>query len=68
MDTTTSLLIGIIAGAFGMGYLVYGKKQQRYAAWIAGIGLCVYPYMVDDLLTAVVIGIALLAVPFLWKI
>jgi hypothetical protein len=62
---TNSLVIGIITGAIGTGYFIYGKRQARFAPLLAGIALCVYPYFVDSLFWACVIGLALAATPFL---
>ena len=61
----STLFIGILAGAIGMGYFVYGKRQVRIVPMIAGIALCVYPYFVDIVLWQSVIGVALVASPFL---
>ena len=47
MDTST-LLVWVIAGAFGMGYFVYGKKQARAVPLIAGILLMIIPYFIAD--------------------
>lgn len=55
---------GIIAGAFGMAYFIYGKRQQRFAPLVAGMLLCVYPYFVHGTLWLVLVGLALLAAPF----
>ena len=60
-----SLIVGMIAGAFGVGYFVYGKRQQKFAPMLAGVLLCVYPYVTENLLWLIVIGVALLAFPFL---
>ena len=45
-----SLLIGMIAGVFGVAYFIYGKKQQKFTPMIAGALLCVYPYFVESAL------------------
>jgi len=60
-----SLIVGMIAGAFGVGYFMYGKRQQKFAPMLAGVLLCVYPYVTENLLWLIVIGVALLAFPFL---
>lgn len=60
-----SLVIGIVAGAIGMGYFIYGKRQAKYAPMIAGVLLCIYPYFTENLLWLAVIGVVLLAAPFL---
>lgn len=59
-----SLAWGIIAGAFGLAYFIYGKRQQRFAPLISGMLLCVYPYFVQGTLWLALIGIVLLAAPF----
>ncbi len=65
MDSMTSICIGMAAGLFGMAYIVYGRKTQTWMPIFAGIGLCGYPYFVDALWLSLVIGVALLALPFM---
>jgi len=60
----SGLIIGIIAGAFGVGYFVYGKKQQKFAPMLAGVLLCIYPYAIENLFYLLGVGAALLAAPF----
>ena len=60
-----SLFVGMIAGAFGVGYFIYGKKQQKMVPMLAGVLLCIYPYFTDNLFALIAIGVALLAAPFL---
>ena len=64
--TPSTLFIGLVAGAFGVGYFMYGKKQAKFTAMFSGIALCVYPYFFDSVLWLVVIGAALLAAPFVF--
>lgn len=61
----TSVIIGIFTGAIGVGYFVYGKRQAKFVPLIAGMMLCVYPYFVDNVLWLVLVGVALMAAPFL---
>ena len=60
-----SLIVGVIAGAIGVGYFIYGKRQARLTPLLAGILLCVYPYFTDSLLWLSIIGLVLVAAPFL---
>jgi hypothetical protein len=60
-----SLLVGVIAGAIGMGYFIYGRRQTKLVPVVAGILLCVYPYFVDGVLWLAVVGTVLVAAPFL---
>ena len=61
----TSVMIGIFTGAIGVGYFMYGKRQARFMPLIAGMLLCIYPYFVDSVTWLVVVGVALMAAPFL---
>ena len=60
-----SLWVSVVAGAIGMGYFIYGKRQAKYVPMISGVLLCVYPYFVESLLALSVIGLLLIAAPFL---
>ena len=59
-----SILIGFVAGVLGTAYFVYGKRRSQLSAMLAGAALCIYPYFVDGALWLCVIGVLLLAVPF----
>lgn len=58
------LFVGLMAGVFGMAYFVYGKRQMKITAMIAGVLLCIYPYFIDSLLWLCVVGGLLLIAPF----
>ena len=60
-----SFMVGFIAGVFGVAYFVYGKKQTKFVPMLSGVLLCIYPYFFESVLWLSVIGIALLAAPFL---
>ncbi len=60
-----SLIVGIVAGAIGLGYFIYGKRQAKYVPMIAGVLLCVFPYFVESPLALAVTGLLLVAAPFL---
>ena len=59
-----SFIVGIIAGAFGAGYFIYGKRQTKVVPMLAGVLLCIYPYFTDNLFWLSVIGVLLLVAPF----
>jgi hypothetical protein len=67
MDFETWIWIGLATGLIGMAYIVYGRKTQTWMPIIAGIGLCVYPYCVDSLWLSILIGVVLVALPFVWR-
>jgi hypothetical protein len=60
----STLVIGIISGAFGLAYIVYGRRQTKFVPLIAGMGLCAYPYFIDSLAWLVAVGALLLVAPF----
>jgi hypothetical protein len=66
MDSAT-LLSGLLFSSIGVGYLIYGKKQRRQAAFFSGIGLIGYTYLLDQPWQIWLIGLTLMAVPWLWK-
>jgi hypothetical protein len=59
-----ALFVGLIAGAFGTAYFVYGKRQTKLVPMLSGIALCIYPYFFDSVLWLCVVGGLLLAAPF----
>ncbi len=48
----------------GLSYFIYGKRQERIGFLAAGVGLCVYPYLIDGLALQILIGLGLAAAPF----
>jgi len=58
------LLIGLLSGVFGVAYFVYGKRQTKLTPMIAGVLLCIYPYFIESVLWLAVVGLLLLAAPF----
>jgi hypothetical protein len=59
-----NLAIAITAGLLGMAYFVYGKRQTKFVPVIAGVLLCILPYVTESLSAQLVIGGVLLAAPF----
>jgi len=64
MDPSTNIVLGVIFGSIGMGYIVYGRKQQRGIALLSGFALIAYPYFVPSVVLVILIGIVLMALPF----
>ena len=62
--TTAGILIGILTGAVGVGYFIYGKRQTKFVPLVSGMLLCVYPYFLSSVTWMVVIGAMLIAAPF----
>lgn len=64
-DFGTRLIFGVIYGAVGFGYFLYGKKQQHLIAMLCGMGLMALPYFTANLYALLLIGLALMAGPFI---
>ncbi|MEO8345827.1 MAG: amino acid transport protein [Betaproteobacteria bacterium] len=60
-----NLFVAIVAGAFGMAYFVYGKRQSKFVPVICGVLLCIFPYFTENLYAQGVIAAVLLAAPFI---
>jgi hypothetical protein len=66
MDATT-LMLSMLFGALGMGYLVFAKKAGRIAPALAGAGLMIVPYFISSILLMVIACLALAAAPFVLR-
>jgi hypothetical protein len=63
MDTTL-LLWGVLFSSIGLGYFLYGKKQNAIVPLLTGIALFIFPYVISDVYVLVLTGTALTAVPY----
>jgi len=64
VPSASTLFVGILAGVVGLSYFIYGKRQERIAFLAAGVGLCVFPYLVEGLVLQILIALGLAAAPF----
>ena len=58
------LLWGVLFSSIGLGYFIYGKRQGAPVPLLCGIGLMVFPYFVSNSWAMVLVGAALMAVPY----
>ena len=63
----TALIASVLFGSIGVGYLIYGKKQQRLTPLIAGMALCAFPYFIPNPYAMVIVGMILAAAPWLLR-
>lgn len=61
---TTTIILSLIFGTIGFGYFIYGKKQQNGLAYLSGALLMIFPYVIENVILAVLIGLLLMALPF----
>ena len=68
MSSTEVLMWGMLFGAIGFGFFLYGKKQKKVVPLITGIALCVVPYFIANVYALVIVGVILMAIPFIVRI
>jgi hypothetical protein len=66
MDTA-NLIWGMLFGAIGGGYMVYGVRQRMLVPALCGLVLGLFTWFVDAAWLTVVIGVALMAVPYFFR-
>jgi len=49
MISTSTLILGVIFGAIGLGFFIYGKKQRVIIPLFCGIGLMILPYFISNI-------------------
>jgi 4-hydroxybenzoate polyprenyltransferase len=62
-----TLFLGFVFSVIGFAYYRYGKRQGETVALIVGIALMIYPLFATKPVTIVVIGLLLMAGPFVAK-
>jgi hypothetical protein len=66
MDAT-SLMLSMVFGTVGLGYLMFAKKAGRFVPAIAGVALMVVPYLISSNLVMVIVCLGLASVPFVLR-
>jgi hypothetical protein len=61
---TSTLLLGLLFGSIGLGFLIYGRKQRAVVPLVCGLALMIFPYFVSNNILLVGIGIVLMAIPY----
>ena len=65
---TSLLLWSLLFSSVGLGFFLYGKKQQAVVPLFSGLALMIYPYFVSSTILLVAIGVALVALPYFVRI
>ena len=63
-----TFLLGMLFGAIGLGYFVYGRRQQAPIPLASGVLLMVFPFFVPNAWATFLIGALLCAVPWCVRI
>jgi hypothetical protein len=64
MDDTSTLLWGVLFGSIGLGFFIYGRRQQAIGPLLAGVALFVVPYFISSVYLLVLVGMLLVALPY----
>jgi len=60
---TWSLVFGLVFSSIGLGYFIYGRRQDNAVTRYCGIALLMYPYFMDGRYDILVVGLLLTALP-----
>ncbi len=58
------LLWGVLFSSIGLGYFIYGKKQNATIPLVCGLALMIIPYFITSVMVMVLLCAALIAVPY----
>ena len=64
MASEALLLWGLVFNSVGLGFFVYGKKQQRLVPFVYGLGLLLCPFVVGSVPWLIATGMVLMATPY----
>ena len=64
MDIGTTLLWSVLFGSIGLGYFIYGKRQQKLIPLFTGIALNVFPFFMSNVYALVIVGVILVLMPW----
>ena len=68
MEDTALLIWGMLFGAIGLGFFLYGKKQKAVVPLSTGIALFIFPYFISNVYVLIIAGIILIAIPYFVRI
>ena len=65
---SSSLLWPVLFGSVGLGYLMYGKKQNAIVPLVCGLVLIVFPYFISNIILLIAVGLAFTVLPYFVRI
>jgi len=66
MDVTW-LMLSMLFGALGTGYIIYAKNVGRFLPAIAGVGLLVLPYLLESAWVMTLVCTVIACVPWFFR-
>lgn len=58
------LVWGVVFGAIGFAFSLYGTRQKAVIPFLAGLGLMGVPYLIANVYALVIAGVVLMALPY----
>jgi len=68
MEDLSLLIWGMLFGAIGFGFFIYGIKQKAAIPLLTGMALMVIPFFISNVYLLVISGVALMALPYFVRI
>jgi len=68
MDSSSQLIWGMLFGAIGIGFFSYGRKQRALIPLFTGISLFIFPYFMPNVTVLLIVGTALVALPYFVRV
>jgi hypothetical protein len=65
--TATYLMLSMLFGTFGLGFVIYAKKAGKLVPAIAGAALMVIPYFISNVAVMAIVCGALTVLPFVFR-
>lgn len=62
------LIAGVITSAIGMGYFLYGKRQQSLVPWVCGLMLLIVPFLISNVPALLAVSALLAATPYFVRV
>lgn len=62
--SVATLVWGMLFGAIGVGYFIYGKRQSALVPLVCGLLLMVFPYFFSSAWALVLVGAVLMVIPY----
>jgi len=58
----------VLFGSVGLGFFMYGRKQNAIVPLVCGVALMIFPYFIPNMIVLVVVGCALIVFPYFVRI
>ena len=57
MDSSAQIMWGMLFGAIGLGFFIYGQRQRAIIPFVVGVALFVFPYFISNVYLLVFVGV-----------